>query len=102
MLEPPGPQREGSVCSARFSAVLKLQVQVRCHVQKCTGRRAAADDGSGGEKLSYELFINSAYECRRKGETNKENYFPETVFLNKQTNKFRKIANLLLCAVTPS
>lgn len=83
MPEPPGSH----LCSARFSAVFKLKVQVRCHVQKCTGRRAAADDSSGGEKLPYELFINSACERRRKGKTNKENYFPEAFFLNKQTNE---------------
>lgn len=70
MPESPGSQRDGTARSARFSAIFKLKVQVRCHVQKCTGTRGAADNSSGGEKMSYELFINFAYDHRRKGKIN--------------------------------
>lgn len=82
-----------AVRSARLSALFKLGVQVKkkknptvfCHVQKGTGTGGAADNSSGGQKTSPELFINPAYERRRKSKINKEIDFPETVFLSKQT-----------------
>ena len=67
--------------TAGSARVARLSAEGLCALPGAAGSR------SRGDKSSYQLFIESAYEQRRKGKINKGTDFPETVFFNKQIQK---------------